>query len=193
MAVAVFAAVAAAKHKIEKEKNIDRASAVYAGAELPAAGDSGDTDLEQKIAQGRRGNRLHGFDFIESNQMLMPGDYVDVRISFPNGADYVVLSRKCIEDLYDGNTVLLVAEDELLAMSSADRDSNQYTDCRVYAVKYTQDSSGASERDYPVNAAVLKRYGWDPNVQENSYGSSLLKYADKRSELEKSMESWCQN
>ncbi len=189
-----MAAVAAAKNKIVKEKNIDRASAVYAGAELSAAGRSSATDLEQKIVQGRRGIRLHGFDFIESNQMLMPGDYVDVRISFPNGADYVVLSRKCIEDLYDGNMVLLVAEDELLAMSSAGRDSNQYTDCRVYAVKYTQDFSDATERDYPVNAAVLKRYGWDPNVQENGYdGSSLLKYADKRSELEKSMESWCQN
>ena len=64
----------------------------------------------------------------EVNTVLMPtdlniGDYVDIRIMFPNGTDYVVLAQKKIENIVGTTFWMDLAEDERLLLNSATVDS----------------------------------------------------------------------
>ena len=75
---------------------------------------------------------------IDVNGNVRKGSYVDVRICFEDGADYVVLSRKRIEGISeDRNSVILhVSEEELLRMGNAAAKLKEHEGRRMYAVEY---------------------------------------------------------
>ncbi len=53
-------------------------------------------------------------------------DYVDIRILFPNGTDYIVASKKCIKSvkLSKNNVFLWLSESEILNLDAAIVDAN---------------------------------------------------------------------
>ena len=135
--------------------------------------------------------RLQGFSYIQAYMPLMAGEYVDVRISFPNGEDYVVLSKKCVEAPMTDVLVLEVSEDEILMLESARADMNQYRDCHIYAVKYIRENQQNAVRNYPVNPQVLRLGLWNPNIQSNADSQNPLDvYAKYRNDLETGMEGY---
>ena len=82
----------------------------------------------------------------EVNTVLMPtdlntDDYVDIRIMFPNGTDYVVLAQKKIENIVGSTFWMNVAEDERLLLNSAIVDSYLNQGSKLYATKYTDATS----------------------------------------------------
>lgn len=82
----------------------------------------------------------------EVNTVLMPtdlntDDYVDIRIMFPNGTDYVVLAQKKIENIVGSTFWLNIAEDERLLLNSAIVDSYLNQGSKLYATKYTDATS----------------------------------------------------
>ncbi len=82
----------------------------------------------------------------EINTVLMPtdlniGDYVDIRIMFPNGTDYVVLAQKKVENIIGKTFWINMAEDERLLLSSATVDSYLNQGSKLYATKYTDATS----------------------------------------------------
>lgn len=82
----------------------------------------------------------------EINTVLMPtdlniDDYVDIRIMFPNGTDYVVLAQKKIENIIGSTFWLNLAEDERLLLNSATVDSYLNQGSKLYATKYTDATS----------------------------------------------------
>ena len=82
----------------------------------------------------------------EINTVLMPtdlniGDYVDIRIMFPNGTDYVVLAQKKVENIVGKTFWINMAEDERLLLSSATVDSYLNQGSKLYATKYTDATS----------------------------------------------------
>ena len=82
----------------------------------------------------------------EVNTVLMPtdlniGDYVDIRIMFPNGTDYVVLAQKKIENIVGTTFWMDLAEDERLLLNSATVDSYLNQGSKLYATKYTDATS----------------------------------------------------
>ena len=78
----------------------------------------------------------------ELNSVLMPsdldiGDYVDIRVMFPNGTDYIVLAQKRIENIAGTTFWINLAEDERLLLNSATVDSYLNQGSKLYATKYT--------------------------------------------------------
>lgn len=78
----------------------------------------------------------------ELNSVLMPsdldiGDYVDIRVMFPNGTDYTVLAQKRIENIAGTTFWINLAEDERLLLNSATVDSYLNQGSKLYATKYT--------------------------------------------------------
>lgn len=82
----------------------------------------------------------------EINTVVMPsdlieGDYVDIRIMYPNGTDYIVLAQKQV-DMIEGQTMWLnLAEDERLLLNSAMVDSFLNSGTKLYATKYADSDS----------------------------------------------------
>lgn len=78
----------------------------------------------------------------EINSALMPtdldvGDYVDIRVMFPNGTDYIVLAQKKVEKIVGTTFWINLAEDERLLLNSATVDSYLNQGSKLYATKYT--------------------------------------------------------
>lgn len=78
----------------------------------------------------------------EINTVLMPsdlvtGDYVDIRIMYPNGTDYIVLAQKQIGTISGSTFWLTLTEDERLILNGAIVDSYLNDGTKLYATKYT--------------------------------------------------------
>ncbi|SFR62723.1 CpaB family protein [Anaeromicropila populeti] len=127
--------------------------------------------------------RLHQVTWISYTEKLKTGDYVDIRISFPNGADFVVLSKKKILDLspkkqmsetnqeaksglesVESSLWFELNEEELLRLSSAGFDILNQKGTYLYAIQYTDFQQEAARINYPVNEVVEKILKEDPNI-----------------------------
>jgi len=117
---------------------------------------------------------------MELSQIVLPillkaGDYVDIRISFPSGLDYVVLSKKHIENLIRSESegvnkglqvmTLYLSSEEMIRLSSAFVDAYLSQDTYLYASVYVDaDLQNEAQVTYPVNEDVQRLLITDPNV-----------------------------
>lgn len=145
---------------------------------------------ENTIEQGEKqifvtdDERYQHFDFISAFVGINNGDLVDVRISFPNGEDYIVISHKEIINVDEKGIVLRVNEEEILKMSSAQIDVNKYEGTKIYAVKYVSDSQKPAISYYLLNEYVLSLGEWDPNLIEKIFSQEKMK---KRYDFEQNL------
>ena len=109
---------------------------------------------------------------VEYNMVTLPSeladeDTIDVRVSFPNGQDFVVLSKKTVKKA-DASTIWLkVNEDEILKMNSAIVESYLIEGAKLYAVNYSKPGLQPQiNTTYPVNAEVARLLGNDPNIPQ---------------------------
>lgn len=105
-------------------------------------------------------------------QTLRENEFVDIRISFPNGEDYLVVGHKRAYRLLRDDEGVVSAlelrflEEEQLRYQAACVDAKMYEDTRLYAVQYTGEFQAAAQVYYPVNRAVFRLMQWDPNIEE---------------------------
>ncbi|MFU1796921.1 SAF domain-containing protein [Paenibacillus azoreducens] len=91
-------------------------------------------------------------------------DVVDVRVQFPTGQDYIVLSKKKIGKLLNPAMWITMSEQEILSLSSAMVDAYLH-DAKLYAVTYVEpEMQEKAIPTYPVNKEVLKLIESDPNI-----------------------------
>ncbi len=115
--------------------------------------------------------RIQEYAAIRLPSRLERNQSVDVRITFPNGLDYVVLAKKTVQDLERGEDGavdliwLTLQESELLRMSSAMVDAYLHPGTTLYAVTYVApDIQKAAVCTYPANAYVQDLIRANPNI-----------------------------
>ena len=114
--------------------------------------------------------RLHYYNNIKLSNKISIGDYIDIRISYGNGMDFIVLPKKKVVDISisDNNTESLiwleVSEEEILRMSSAFVDLKSYEGSLIYGIKYLSETQNTAKANYPVCNDVRKLIDSDPNV-----------------------------
>lgn len=109
---------------------------------------------------------------LELNMLLLPSNlttdhYLDIRINFPTGEDYVVVSKKKVRDLFlKENTVWLwLSEREILELSSAIIDAYLREGAKLYCVTYIDPMfQDDAIPNYPENLYVLDLIQKDPNI-----------------------------
>lgn len=70
---------------------------------------------------------------------MQSGDRIDVRIRYANAEDYIVLADKCLVKCESGKgMVLQLTEEEILLLSSAIADDEQYSGTKLYVVRYPE-------------------------------------------------------
>ncbi|MFR9707900.1 SAF domain-containing protein [Paenibacillus sp. MB22_1] len=112
--------------------------------------------------------RMQEFNVIQLPTHLQKDQVVDVRINFPTGEDYIVLSKKKVRDLSGMIVRLEMNEPEILMASSAIIDA-YLQGAKLYALPYIEPGlQEAAIANYPANPKVLDLMDRDPNVLEKA-------------------------
>lgn len=128
--------------------------------------------------------RSKEYSVVQLPTKLQKGDFVDVRIGFPNGNDYIVLSKKKVEDLAGTTIWYNINESEILAMSSAIVDA-YLQGAKLYAISYADPyMQDEAIPNYPANKDVINLIQSDPNVLEKA---TLLLSRTARETLDSSL------
>lgn len=129
----------------------------------------------------------------EYNMLVLPmdlttGDYVDIRVMFPNGQDFIVIAKKEVQVPIVGgvestDTIWMnLSEDEILHMSCAIVDSAQVKGTKIYATKYTEAGmQNAATPTYPINESTSRLLQSDPNVLERAINEIRTRYSNGNS------------
>ncbi|MFC4600323.1 SAF domain-containing protein [Cohnella hongkongensis] len=112
--------------------------------------------------------RLREFQVIQLPSNLKAEQFIDVRIGFPTGEDFVLLAKKKVRQL-SGNVVWLeINEMDILQTSSAIIDA-YLQGARLYALPYIEPGlQEAAVVNYPANPKVLDLMEIDPNLLETA-------------------------
>lgn len=136
-----------------------------------------DTGIEDNL-------RMYMFDYIAVPEEVDNGTMFDIRISFPNGEDYIVAKGKTLESRTEEGIFINATERERLMLSSAYVDTTVYEGAKIYASIYVSDYQPYSVVNYPVNLYVTKLADWNPNLIEEIERETDV---EKRQVLEKNL------
>lgn len=117
---------------------------------------------------------------------IKAGDYVDIRITFPYGDDYIVLSHKRIEAINDTTIKMYLTEYEWNVYQGAliDYFLNVAYGCTIYADRYVEPGLQAEAIPYyavPTNIAALLQK--NPNIVNKKEAASLNAWRQQIEEM----------
>lgn len=140
----------------------------YAGTELAAGFPVLKTMVQDEEVQWSTREEEFNMFYIPRNLEL--GQYIDVRLRFPNGEDYSVLCKKKVHELNKERNIIYcwLNEEEILRISSAIVDAYLVQGAKLYTVTYVDGLQQATRVTYPVNLDVLKLMEEDPNILEEA-------------------------
>ncbi len=98
--------------------------------------------------------------YIEYNMLMLPttimqGDYIDIRLTLPNGQDLIVVSKKEVKSLLGDTIGLELSESEILMMESAIVEAYIMTSSKLYAIQYVEPGmQNAAIKTYTPTEAV---------------------------------------
>lgn len=99
--------------------------------------------------------------------------YLDIRIRFPNGEDYIVASGKTITRQAEGGFYMLLNEREIHMLSSARTDMDVYEGTTIYLSAYKSEQCEVSVEDYPWNQFVISSFGVSDSNAEDIYSRRI--------------------
>ncbi len=126
--------------------------------------------------------RIQEYNMIVLPSQLVNGDYIDIRLSLPNGQDYIVLSKKLVVGTNVQSLWLELTEEEILTLNNAIVESYTISGSKLYAIQYVEAGlQNASIPNYTVSGDVLTLINTDPNITEEARKNLWAKYiADNR-------------
>ena len=108
--------------------------------------------------------------YTEYNMLVLPtsvdvGDFIDIRLTLPNGQDLIVVSKKEVQSIL-GNTIgLQLTEEEILMMESAIVEAYIMKASKFYVIQYVEAGiQDAAEKTYTPTEAVQGLIERNPNI-----------------------------
>lgn len=111
--------------------------------------------------------REANFTVITNSANITNNDTVDVRLLYPNGENYIVLSKKTILDMSEDGLecYLWLSEEEIQIVSSAIVDAYLYEGTQIYTTEYIEPSiQEASTVTYTPSLVTMDLIKNDPNI-----------------------------
>lgn len=96
-------------------------------------------------------------------------DYVDIRIMFPTGEDYIVIPKVKVNKLLLEDCIFYtnLNESEILTLASATIDAFTISGTKIYTTRYVESNlQDKAIPNYPVRDDILTLIATDPNVLE---------------------------
>lgn len=119
--------------------------------------------------QTKDDQRIQEYNMIILPSELRNGDYVDIRIRFPKGQDYIILAKKKIIQCTSDTIWIKLSEEEILSLGNAIVESYTAEGAKLYATTYSEPGmQNAATPTYAVSEAVLNLINSDPNIREEA-------------------------
>lgn len=129
--------------------------------------------------------RIQEFNMILLPSQLKNGDYIDVRVTYPNGQDFIVLSKKKVIGTNATSVWLKLNELEINIMNNAIVESYKATGTKLYAIEYIEPGmQKEATPTYVVSQDVMYLINKDPNIineAKNAYATQVNDLSDFRS------------
>ncbi len=122
--------------------------------------------------------RIQELNMIVLPSQLLNGDYIDIRLSMPNGQDFIVLSKKKVLGTNSTSIWLKLSEEELLVLTNSIVEAYTITGSKLYAIQYIE--PGLQDKPIPtynVSAATLALIEKDPNIKEEAKQKLYTNYS----------------
>jgi len=109
--------------------------------------------------------RLQEYNMIALPSTLATGNYIDIRLQLPNGADYIVVSKKKVLNCNATTVWLNMREEEIEILSNAIIEYYIMSGSKLYATTYTEPGlQKPSTGTYVPNSAVVALINSNPNI-----------------------------
>lgn len=108
--------------------------------------------------------------YVEYNMLVLPttlavGDYIDIRLTLPNGQDLIVISKKEVKSILGDTIGLELTEGDILMMESAIVEAYIMTSSKLYAIQYVEPGNQtAAIKTYTPTDAVEKLIAANSNI-----------------------------
>ena len=123
--------------------------------------------------------RMQEYNMIILPTKLTAGETVDIRLRLPSGEDYIVLSKKYIEEANANTIWIKVGEDEILTMSNAIVEAYIMEGSLLYATTYTDAGmQGTSTPTYVAKNSVINLMNTDPNITAVAKAALATRYTE---------------
>lgn len=110
--------------------------------------------------------REQEYNMISLPSKLAKGDFIDIRLQLPNGADYIVVSKKQVQECNASTIWLNMNEEEIELMSNAIIEYYIMKGSKLYASVYTEPGiQTASVGTYVPNSSVSTLINSNPNIK----------------------------
>lgn len=121
--------------------------------------DAGTPVMTSMVTTVEVSNDLRDYEIAAVNLVTTQdvNDVIDVRITFPDGSDFIVLSQKTIRDIDLENCVFstYLNEEEILRFTCAMVDAYTTTGARLYTTRYIESNiQNSAIPTYPVSEVV---------------------------------------
>lgn len=129
--------------------------------------------------------RMVEYSMITLPSMMTEGDYIDIRIAFPDGGNFVVLSKMEVQSCTASTIWLKLTESQMLTLDEAAIESYIIAGTRLYATQYTDTAQSELNTTYIPNDLVRELINRNATEDETKSMEELTqKYADARSRIE---------
>lgn len=119
---------------------------------------------EEKITKDTREYEIGVANLMVDQQV---GDYVDIRIMFPNGEDYIVIPKVKVKNLILENAMFYanLNESQILTLASATIDAYTISGTKIYTTRYVEENlQEEAIPNYPVRKDLVSLMATDPNI-----------------------------
>lgn len=113
------------------------------------------TDMVEKSAEAGTFRRVE-YTMISLPSQLEAGDYIDIRIKYPTGESFVVISKIEVEESNANSIWLTVSEGQLLLINNAIVESYIIDGSMLYATEYADAAQPAINQTYIPNENVRR-------------------------------------
>lgn len=110
---------------------------------------------------------------------LEVGKYIDVRIQFPFGQDFIAMNHKEIVDINANVLKLVVSQADIYVYESIQTDKGLFPNTKLYCLEYIDGGIQSSARNYyPMRIETLSAMVQDPNI-DDSFDMSVYQHVDR--------------
>lgn len=122
--------------------------------------------------------REQQYNMIVLPQQLAVDDYIDIRLTLPNGQDYIVVSKKRVKKLTEDTIWINMYEQETLVMTNAIVEAYKTNGTKLYATTYVEPGNQADATPtYVPSSWVINLMNSDANIVQEARQALASRYA----------------